>query len=60
MLPFFQFQTTNYRKNQNEKLIAEQQSVERLEQINKLKSEQTVTLEREVKQRTQEVARQNE
>lgn len=49
-----------YRKNQNEKLIAEQQSVERLEQINKLKSEQTVTLEREVKQRTQEVARQNE
>ena len=44
-----------YRKNQNDKLIAEQEAVERLEQINQLKSKQTETLEREVKLRTQEV-----
>ena len=48
-----------YRKTQNDKLIAERQSVERLEQINQLKSDQTETLEREVKLRTQEVVLQN-
>lgn len=50
---------SRYRKTQNDKLIAEQESVERLEQINKLKSEQTETLEKEVKLRTQEVVAQN-
>jgi len=49
-----------YRKTQNDKLIAEQESVERLEQISQLKSEQTETLEREVKQRTQEVVLKND
>ena len=42
-----------YRKTQNDKLVAEQEAVERLEQINLLKNKQTETLEREVKFRTQ-------
>ena len=48
-----------YRKTQNDKLVAEQEAVERLEQINLLKNKQTETLEREVKFRTQEVVQKN-
>ena len=50
---------SRYRKTQNDKLIAEQTSVENLEQLNQFKNEQTETLEREVKIRTQEVLTQN-
>ena len=48
-----------YRKTQDDKLTAERESVERLSQINQLKSEQTETLEREVKLRTQEIVLKN-
>ncbi|MBL4709309.1 MAG: SpoIIE family protein phosphatase [Flavobacteriales bacterium] len=49
---------SRYRLTQDQKLEAERKSVERLEQINQLQNNQTETLEREVKLRTQEIVQQ--
>jgi len=48
------------RETQNDKLTAERKSLDRFVQIRQLKSEQTDTLEREVKLRTQEVVYKND
>lgn len=49
-----------YRQTQDLKLKAEKDSVERLEQINQLKSEQTELLEKQVQERTQEIVKQKD
>ncbi|MFT5668741.1 MAG: serine phosphatase RsbU (regulator of sigma subunit) [Vicingaceae bacterium] len=50
---------SRYRKSEKDKLITEQNSIENLEHLNQFKNEQTETLKKEVKIRTQEVLTQN-
>jgi serine phosphatase RsbU (regulator of sigma subunit) len=49
-----------YRKTQVEKIQAQKEAFKRLEEINKLKSEQTERLEKEVAERTQEIREKSE
>jgi len=51
---------SRYRRTQNEKIEAQKEANKRLEEINELKSEQTEKLERQVKERTQEIAHKND
>lgn len=51
---------SRYRRTQNEKIQAQKEAFNRLEEINKLKSEQTEKLEQEVKARTIEISEKND
>jgi serine phosphatase RsbU (regulator of sigma subunit) len=48
-----------YRETQQEKILAQKEAFSRLEEINRLKDEQTDRLEQEVRERTAEISRQN-
>lgn len=51
---------SRYRKTQDEKIEAQEEAFRRLEEINKLKNEQTEKLEIQVAERTQEIVEKND